>query len=473
MPQQQNPPRSTKELGRLASIQVDSNTPIRLYFRSADLLIKQARVYKMEKDYQHAYVLYMKYTNLGLKELNNHAGYKAPENKKARNTITKNCNEALDALEVMKPILEKEYQQYVEQQQRKQERMQQKQQQQQQQPDIEARHVQQLKGITAQHQYKIDQGDTQQNWSLQDALKDVAGVGYNERPFVHAETSTDSITKYPTTAFENKSDGYLYQPHHQQQNNQSFVRPPLPPKPMSPESRITTQAPAIPPKVSLETPPFVPALPPKVPKVTPVAEPLPEPSLPADLINSSGALTERGEPLRRLIVPSSLQDRFISIAKPNTNRNIETCGILAGTLKNNVLQVTTLIIPKQTGTSDTCTTENEEELFEYQDAHDLLTFGWIHTHPSQSCFLSSVDLHTHCSYQLMLPEAIAIVCAPKHNPSYGVFRLTDPPGLDVISSCKIERAFHPHPDLPIYTDTHNTSHVLTQAQDLKVVDLRR
>jgi hypothetical protein len=81
----------------------------------------------------------------------------------------------------MKPILEKEYQQYVEQQQRKQERMQQKQQQQQQQPDIEARHVQQLKGITAQHQYKIDQGDTQQNWSLQDALKDVAGVGYNER----------------------------------------------------------------------------------------------------------------------------------------------------------------------------------------------------------------------------------------------------------------------------------------------------
>ena len=78
--------------------------------------------------------------------------------------------------------------------------------------------------------------------------------------------------------------------------------------------------------------------------------------------------------------------------------------------------MTTLVIPKQTGTSDMCSTENEEELFEYQDAHDLLTFGWIHTHPSQSCFLSSVDLHTHCSYQLMLPEAIAIVCAPKHDP---------------------------------------------------------
>jgi hypothetical protein len=42
------------------------------------------------------------------------------------------------------------------------------------------------------------------------------------------------------------------------------------------------------------------------------------------------------------------------------------------------LKITTLIIPKQIGTSDTCTTENEEELFDVQDKYDLLTFGWIH-----------------------------------------------------------------------------------------------
>lgn len=35
------------------------------------------------------------------------------------------------------------------------------------------------------------------------------------------------------------------------------------------------------------------------------------------------------------------------------------------------------------------------------------------THPTQTAFLSSVDLHTHCSYQMMLPESIAIVCSPK------------------------------------------------------------
>lgn len=38
----------------------------------------------------------------------------------------------------------------------------------------------------------------------------------------------------------------------------------------------------------------------------------------------------------------------------------------------------------------------------------------LQTHPTQTAFLSSVDLHTHCSYQLMLPEAVAIVCSPKH-----------------------------------------------------------
>ena len=67
-------------------------------------------------------------------------------------------------------------------------------------------------------------------------------------------------------------------------------------------------------------------------------------------------------------------------------------------------------------TSDSCTTTDEEALFEFQDKHSLLTLGWIHTHPTQTCFMSSVDLHTHVGYQIMLPEAIAIVCAPSKNP---------------------------------------------------------
>jgi len=40
------------------------------------------------------------------------------------------------------------------------------------------------------------------------------------------------------------------------------------------------------------------------------------------------------------------------------------------------------------------------------------------THPTQTAFMSSVDLHTHFPYQAMLPEAIAIVVAPSKWPEY-------------------------------------------------------
>ncbi|KAI4998201.1 hypothetical protein ZWY2020_053543 [Hordeum vulgare] len=90
-------------------------------------------------------------------------------------------------------------------------------------------------------------------------------------------------------------------------------------------------------------------------------------------------------------------------------KNLETCGILAGNLKKRTFYVTTLIIPKQESTSDSCQATNEEEIFEVQDKGSLFTLGWIHTHPTQTCFLSSIDLHNHYSYQVMLPEAIAIV----------------------------------------------------------------
>ena len=44
----------------------------------------------------------------------------------------------------------------------------------------------------------------------------------------------------------------------------------------------------------------------------------------------------------------------------------------------------------------------------------------IHTHPTQSCFMSSVDLHTHSGFQRMLPESFAVVCAPTSTPKWVV-----------------------------------------------------
>ena len=85
--------------------------------------------------------------------------------------------------------------------------------------------------------------------------------------------------------------------------------------------------------------------------------------------------------LRHVSIPSSLVSTFAQMATPNTNRppyGIETCAILAGTLMEDTLQITTLIVPKQNGSADTCTMTNEEELFDYCITHELLTLGWIH-----------------------------------------------------------------------------------------------
>lgn len=129
------------------------------------------------------------------------------------------------------------------------------------------------------------------------------------------------------------------------------------------------------------------------------------------------AYLENGNPLRTVFLPPSLRERFLSIASPNTRANLETCGILCGTLISNALFVSRLVIPEQESTSDTCETVNESALFDYCDSEDLMVLGWIHTHPTQTCFMSSRDLHTHCGYQVMMPESIAIVCAPSRNPS--------------------------------------------------------
>ncbi len=40
--------------------------------------------------------------------------------------------------------------------------------------------------------------------------------------------------------------------------------------------------------------------------------------------------------------------------------------------------MTHVIIPKQSGTANSCDTQNEEEIFDALDREDLITLGWIH-----------------------------------------------------------------------------------------------
>ncbi|XP_045147374.1 AMSH-like protease isoform X3 [Echinops telfairi] len=173
------------------------------------------------------------------------------------------------------------------------------------------------------------------------------------------------------------------------------------------------------------------------------------------------------EGLRCVLLPMDLCHKFLLLAESNTIRGMETCGIVCGKLTHNEFTITHVIVPKQSAGPDYCDMENVEDLFSVQDQHDLLTLGWIHTHPTQTAFLSSVDLHTHCSYQLMLPEAIAIVCSPKHNDT-GIFRLTNA-GMLEVSACK-KKGFHPHTKDPRLFSI--CKHVLVKDINVIMLDLR-
>lgn len=45
--------------------------------------------------------------------------------------------------------------------------------------------------------------------------------------------------------------------------------------------------------------------------------------------------------------------------------------------RENVLIASLLVIPKQTGTSDTCTTMNEEEIWNVTDKEGVIFLGWV------------------------------------------------------------------------------------------------
>ncbi|XP_047314096.1 AMSH-like ubiquitin thioesterase 3 [Impatiens glandulifera] len=202
-----------------------------------------------------------------------------------------------------------------------------------------------------------------------------------------------------------------------------------------------------------------------------VADPRPGPAK----AHQDGMASSSSNSYQNLHIPVKMMDDFLRLARQNTEKNLETCGVLAGSLKNRVFHITTLIIPKQESTSDSCQTLNEEDIFDVQDKLSLFPLGWIHTHPTQTCFMSSVDLHTHYSYQIMLPEAIAIVMAPTDTSSpHGIFHLSDPGGVSAIRNCQ-QRGFHPHEELddgsPIY---EHCSHVfINENMRFDVIDLRR
>ncbi|KAJ1836220.1 hypothetical protein LPJ63_000478 [Coemansia sp. RSA 2711] len=510
---------SLEELYRAADIRLSRKVPIAKYFRDLEETLEKAKLRLMEQDLQYAYVFYLRYVTVVIKHLPNMPDYDKPEHAKSRERASKNAKKALTVLERLQPLLVERYEEYVKYLSTLPR------------PKAAVSTYSTRHGISGrkisnpfegvvgdsgsaapprtmpQGDRPIDAGLVKQpaRFSLTDTLQGLH-IGSHSSVRLPVKPKEELPVTYPSISATNHSSTQSSQPRSASVASlhaypQPIFEPPPPALPPRPESARYSpklpqnasnclSAPAITPPHHSQTPKLQPPPQGNIDAPRPVLPPKPleyhdntppgtagaESFMPPCFINAAhSSLTEGGVRMRPIQVPEGIFEEFIDIASKNTRSNLETCGILCGKQipGQEALVMTTLIIPKQRATSDTCVTEHEEELFVEQMDRDLITLGWIHTHPSQTCFMSSLDLHTQCSYQLMLPEAIAIVCSPQHDPRFGIFRLTDPMGIDTIQSCKEKSAFHPHDDSKvIYTNASDGSHVVLANYDFDIVDIR-
>ncbi|KND89307.1 AMSH-like protease sst2 [Tolypocladium ophioglossoides CBS 100239] len=513
----------------------NTNIEFKYWARAAETLHQEASFALADGDYGRAYMMLYRHSVLVLNCLPKHPKFKDPDSREAFKPLAKRIDSVLDHLEHIKPVVEDEYEEWERMSSSAKSSLREHQKA----PSsyaafaardpslggrakvLDASEHQELAVDLAQKELarrdqarresrasrKSDQqahgdgrfrapGDDDLQRQMEAARRFLSRdqqVGGDER--IRDRKSAHAVIpahyNYPSIA---KPKPVAYAGSQRQPQPPSMPTPSRPPKeglpsPAKDDAPVRfpnpgALMPAIPRKIPLDdyaplvpTPPSVATGQPLLPPKGPLDGPLDGPPLPRKerLAFKPGGYLENGDPIRSVFLPSSLRSMFLDIASKNTRAGLEMCGILCGTPVNNALFVRCLLIPDQKCTSDTCETENEGAIFDYCASEDLLVLGWIHTHPTQTCFMSSRDLHTHAGYQVMMPESIAIVCAPRFKPSYGIFRLTHPPGLDHILDCRHHDTFHQHSIDNIYRETeHPHGHVYeSDKMPFYVQDLRR
>ncbi|KAI9654729.1 MAG: hypothetical protein M1831_005316 [Alyxoria varia] len=484
----------------------DDFYPPKNWFRTAEMMLKQASIYEHENDLQTAYYLLYRHARIILDMLPNHPQANHPQYKQqwaeSRNSVTKTLNK----LEDLKPRINRRYQRYQEklaviEAARKR----------------QANDVEESRGSSkAASSFEEAQDDRFSRMDPSEYSSQAVQLA-NEKFWGKSSQPTSSTTKTNHKDREDFSSemrnigrrlGELSTRQGKGENTKisranadAHYNYPNVPRPAedekqtlgfsSPKPKVREgQAPPSPPHVPSKVPSASPETPPPVPskRHSASSSPAGTPSTPQPTFSTPCSL-ESGAPLRTVFLPSDIRSKFLRVSSHNTSRNLETLGILLGTLLRNAFFITHLVIPPQKSTSDTCEMLDEAVLHSFIEDYekssggtDLLILGWIHTHPSQSCFLSSADLHTHVWYQSSLPESIAAVCAPSQPTEYerwGVFRLTDPPGMGLVRSCKRTGLFHPHEGVGndgIFTDAAGNwpaGHVIEHKNlEFEVADLR-
>uniref|UniRef100_A0A6N2L8Y1 MPN domain-containing protein n=1 Tax=Salix viminalis TaxID=40686 RepID=A0A6N2L8Y1_SALVM len=447
---------------RTQRLDVDNRFTLNIYFRIATNILKQAEIFRAEKNIIDLYVMLLRFSSLVSETIPCHRGYRAfPQSKK--DYLRKNFLNALGELEQLKTAVQQRIN------------------------ELNRKHTHQVNGwgfnsqddLLEKHPYNkkilncngvtkavrpatgesLYQGSRTQQYSYvrpvemqfrrvslnfqrpnEETLSRHSILGPNGLNGQWQPPRTNEGVKYPSIIDLTPVEIPRLQESVKAELSVKSEHTSSEPGRSSLESILTVQddnqkclLPAVirqpsPPPVLAEVQDLIPATPPQVSE----AEHKMDISSPDDLIRSEASL--------QLHISTALMENFMKMAKSNTDKNLETCGVLAGSLKNRKFYVTALIIPKQESTSDSCQTTNEEEIFEVQDKRSLFPLGWIHK---------------------PLPL------------THGIFRLTAPGGMSVIRQCQ-HRGFHPHDPPPDGGPIYKTCTDVYMNPELKfdVIDLR-
>lgn len=454
-----DPAERVRELCNYAcKVDIDEAIPPKRYLRSGLEMMRMAKVYQEEGNFESAFVLYTKFISLFVEKLPKHPDFKTAPSTDV-SAIRKKVKASFPVAEQLKSKLKEKYTAQENKRKEEEKRIQ---------VEIERKQAEEearRKEIEELEERKRQEAESkwlqEQEARLQE-LKDQEKARQREQEVAAAAAAQAGIYSGVAPELLNNQipsappGNLTYVPNDFNDTNRLIDIDSRPPgnKPIPPDRELKKNL------VINDEPSTIPS----VPSFDRSTKP---PTF--EHFTSIGTTSGNKFGLRDVIIPADLPRKFLVKAEHNTLKNVETCGILAGKLRHNAFVITHLVIPKQSGTSDTCVAEDEEDMFLFQEPRDLITLGWIHTHPSQTAFLSSVDMHNQYGYQAMLPEALAIVCSPKFNET-GVFSLSIERGLVEIGTCR-EKGFHQHTKTPpLFEDSSHAKIVDTER--VEVADLR-
>lgn len=139
----------------------------------------------------------------------------------------------------------------------------------------------------------------------------------------------------------------------------------------------------------------------QTPESAPISGTHPPPLLKQLIAPPPGGLDPVRHDLKTISFPRDCLNRFTLIASINTARNLETCGLLLGKDRGGRYVVTTLLIPKQHATTDTCAIDDEELVVQFLEQRYLITLGWVRHHfclvDHNTVITRLLSLDTHAS----------------------------------------------------------------------------